>query len=200
LPIFYCSSRRPAALYPNAICQGNISEVHTAARTDYAANSGTTVTWASMFVSFATADGANFPWPDTSSSTGVSYGTSEVKMAQIRDGASCTYLLGEKSLNPDNYLGTTGAGDPTDDGPIFGGYDADYNRYGWRDSQGTNVGPSQDRAGYNDYYSFGSAHAGGLNMAMCDGSVRCINYTIDPDVHACLCNRHDGQTIDGNKF
>ena len=49
-------------------------------------------------------------------------------------------------------------------------------------------------------YDFGSAHANGLNMAMCDGSVRAISYTIDPTVHLDLANRHNQQIIDANKF
>ena len=47
---------------------------------------------------------------------------------------------------------------------------------------------------------FGSAHAVGFNMALCDGSVRVFNYTLDPLVHNYLGNRHDGVTIDGEKF
>jgi hypothetical protein len=37
-------------------------------------------------------------------------------------------------------------------------------------------------------------------MALCDGSVRVVNYSIDPLVHNFLGNRHDGQTIDAKKF
>ena len=120
------------ALYPNAVCEGNINHVSTAARTDYAINSGTTLVSASgSFTDFATVDAGGFVWPNMSAATGVSFGTSEVTMAQIQDGTSCTYLVGDKSLNPDYYFGTSGAGDPSDEWPIFGGYNSDYNRYGW---------------------------------------------------------------------
>ena len=37
-------------------------------------------------------------------------------------------------------------------------------------------------------------------MALCDGSVRMFNYTIDLQVYNCLCNRKDGQPIDAKKY
>ena len=36
-------------------------------------------------------------------------------------------------------------------------------------------------------------------MALCDGSVRMVNYTIDLSTHSQLSNRHDGQVIDFKK-
>ena len=54
--------------------------------------------------------------------------------------------------------------------------------------------------GYEDSVRFGSPHAASCNMCLCDGSVRTISYTIDPETHRCLGNREDGQTIDAKKF
>ena len=37
-------------------------------------------------------------------------------------------------------------------------------------------------------------------MAFCDGSVRMVSYTIDPEVHRRLGNRQDGLLIGGGDF
>jgi prepilin-type N-terminal cleavage/methylation domain-containing protein/prepilin-type processing-associated H-X9-DG protein len=47
---------------------------------------------------------------------------------------------------------------------------------------------------------FGSAHAGALNMAFCDGSVHAISYEIDATVHAMLSDRQDGNTVDASPY
>ena len=63
--------------------------------------------------------------------------------------------------------------------------------------------PMQDQTGYTgliDIPCFGGAHAGGLNMSRCDGSVRTISYTIDSETHRQLGNRMDGLLIDGGRF
>jgi prepilin-type processing-associated H-X9-DG protein len=56
--------------------------------------------------------------------------------------------------------------------------------------------PSQDGTGTatSAIYAFGSAHAGSLNMAFCDGSVRTVSYDIDQNTHRYQANRLDGQT------
>ena len=68
-------------------------------------------------------------------------------------------------------------------------------------SQGTAAGsattqPYRDTYGYTAYHAFGAIHAGGFNMAFCDGSVRSISYGVDRWVNVYLTNRKDGQVID----
>src|SRR5207248_2522875 len=47
---------------------------------------------------------------------------------------------------------------------------------------------------------FGSAHPGGFQVVLCDGSVRVISYGIDNTVMKAVCNRKDGVAIDPTKF
>lgn len=120
-------------------------------------------------------------------------------MGEIRDGSSNVYLIGEKYLHPDGYLSPACTGDNRG---MYQGEDYDTNRwtgFGTGDVD-ESLRPSQDREGVVDYYRFGSAHAGAMNMSFCDGSVRSISYSIDLDVHRILGNRRSGQVVDATKF
>ncbi len=114
----------------------------------------------------------------------------EVTMAEIKDGASNTYLVGEKYLNPDNYF--TG-NDYGDDEPALGA--DDYDLFSWTCYQ-----PMQDRAGSANFWTFGSAHANGFVVAFCDGSVRSMSFSIDANTHRYLGNRRDQQAIDASQL
>jgi hypothetical protein len=139
---------------------------------------------------------------DCSQNTGVVFQQSHLAIAEIKDGTSNTYLVGEKYLNPDYY--TTGT-DIGDDDPCLGADDLDLNRWsGGGTATYTSYPPIQDQSGVggNDLHSatFGSAHAAGFNVVLCDGSVRTISYSIDTWVHKNLANRKDGNPIDGSKL
>ena len=110
-------------------------------------------------------------------------------MAQIKDGTSKTYLVGEKYLNPDSYA--TGL-DPSDDHSLFVG--DDFDPHGW-----TEIGTcpvAQDTPGLQLSWSFGSVHAGVFIMAMADGSTRPVSHSIDPAVHRDLGDRADGRSAE----
>jgi prepilin-type N-terminal cleavage/methylation domain-containing protein/prepilin-type processing-associated H-X9-DG protein len=150
--------------------------------------------------------------------SGVSYYRSEVKLSMITDGTSNTYMVGEKYLRPEVYEGSYTTSQPVMD---FGENQSMYTGFEWDNHRvafeprmipypgGTTRSPlpeaglgdnpepyqpKQDRIGPENVAAFGSAHSGGLNMAMCDGSVQSISYDINPWVHRNLAVRFDGET------
>jgi prepilin-type processing-associated H-X9-DG protein len=141
--------------------------------------------------------------------TGATYRRSMVRLRDVRDGASQTYLVGEKCLNPRHYLD----GKSIDDNQ---GWDSSfcYDVIRWTGiPSSTNpklgvasatVSPMQDTVGPDSTFPwkslFGSAHSNSFNMALCDGSVHAISYTIDPETHHRLGNIADGQPVDAKAF
>jgi prepilin-type N-terminal cleavage/methylation domain-containing protein len=129
------------------------------------------------------------PWP-----TGICYLRSEVKIADITDGTSQTYMLGEKYLTPDYY---SNGGDGADNESMYNGFDNDTHRTTYPDIYHA---PTQDTPGWANGLPFGSAHATSCAMAFCDGSVQWINYSINLETHRCLGNRSDRKSIDAKAF
>jgi prepilin-type processing-associated H-X9-DG protein len=123
--------------------------------------------------------------------TGIFYGGSLIRIADIPDGASNTYLIGEKYLKPDSYFDGVDLGD--NEGALIG-ENVDIVRWAF-----VSFPPMQDTAGYDDWRRFGSAHGATFHMAFCDGSVQTTSYTIDLAIYANLANRKDGKTIDAKK-
>jgi prepilin-type N-terminal cleavage/methylation domain-containing protein len=132
--------------------------------------------------------------------TGVIYCGSLIRMADISDGVSNTYLAGEKYLGPDWYDTGTDGGD--NEAALIGD-NADIARFAaWNHPE---YPPMQDTPGFTTQGAvwtaiFGSAHANGFFMAFCDGSVHMINYSIDYPTHTRLANRKDGMTIDAKAW
>jgi prepilin-type N-terminal cleavage/methylation domain-containing protein len=182
LSVMNCPSRRQPTARP--IYAGrtwsNSDPFTLGAKGDYAGNAG------------------DVPDPQVSWDTsGVFYCPSAVRAADITDGLSNTYLVGEKSLWTNGYeTGTSGGDDDT----MYTSQNVDSLRvtYPGTATSPTFLGP--DREGYDAWYNFGSAHASNFNMALCDGSTREISYSIDLDVHRRLGNRKDGEIIDASKL
>lgn len=200
VPALNCPSRRPAQLFQNSVFSGgnayNAADVPFHLRGDYAINSGDNycVGMGRGPTSLAQGDEPDYVWnPPTGlmeDSTGICTLRSTISLAQIEDGTSKTYLVGEKYLNADLYFnGQDGA----DNLSAFQGYDIDTHRW-------TCPGmlPIQDRPGLSNSFRFGSAHAAAWNAARCDGSVHSVSYSTDGMIHQFLGNRLDGSvTPDG---
>jgi prepilin-type N-terminal cleavage/methylation domain-containing protein/prepilin-type processing-associated H-X9-DG protein len=195
---YYCPSRRAAVVYPNVknLIMRNSDLVSAVCRNDYAANGGNVDVKCGAGPNRLEDGDGTYNWQtescDVSYFTGVVFLRSEMTVARITDGLSNTYLVGEKFTGSNYY--STGE-DTGDDGNAFSGFDCDIVRYA-----GLNYAPYQDREGGSYFTNFGSAHATGCNMAMCDGSVRSISYEIDLETHGYLAHREDGKAIDGGKF
>jgi prepilin-type N-terminal cleavage/methylation domain-containing protein len=144
-----------------------------------------------------------------------------LKFSALTDGLSNTMLFGEKAVN---LITSTSGNDGTwgdDEGYVFG-VAWDTIRYGqgatslgtfapipYADAWGNPDNPVQDQpcppsfsgGGYpKDFpgwpnYRWGSAHPQVMNIALADGSVRSISYSIDLGVLSYLCARNDGQVF-----
>ncbi len=228
--VFNCPSRRAAKLYPRTTTSSEApwaKPLTVNIKGDYAANAGDTQTSAGDGVgytlwpgvggnTYATID-AQQAWTDSSCKPVVSrQGTvpplacqsgvigyhSEVKLKQITDGTSNTYLVGEKFLSPKYYEIALAQGDGYGDNQgVYTGLEWDNERVSWnkyKNDDPTIYQPRQDvdlNVEVNwGWYAFGSAHAGAMNMAMCDGSVQSISYDIDYLTHRYLAVKDDGET------
>ena len=227
-PFFSCPSRRGGTVGQNADDINNVPGMQgvdkAAARADYAGNGGTDVNTNGGPASGSDTNSAFSPsgyfnglawWP---LATGTIYAGSNLKVKQIPDGLSKTYLVGEKSLQPNCYDGR-GTGDcPADNGSVYEGHDWDIIRWAW-DSTSVLPTSATDKSNNIDWRplhdedhqktdttdwgsgekwgetNFGSQHANGCFFVMCDGSVQIISYSVDTRIHYRLSNRRDGQNV-----
>jgi prepilin-type N-terminal cleavage/methylation domain-containing protein len=110
-----------------------------------------------------------------------------VKLKQITDGLSNTYMLAEKWMIIPHY--ETGIL-PWDDQSYYLGFDQDTNISSY-------AFPLQDSPiDVRQPFRMGSAHTTMFNTAFCDGSVHPISYDIDLAVHQALGSRNGGENVD----
>jgi prepilin-type N-terminal cleavage/methylation domain-containing protein len=208
LPIFYCPTRRPPRLYyghkttttpPSPAIAGGM-----VAKSDYAINAGTHAdpqnNGTAAFKQPSTlAEGDSHSFWNPATATGVSFQRSEVTVADIRDGASNTILMGEKYLSPEAYVMSAGSYNATigkgDDASMYHGSDDDNARVA---AQGPVADAYQNTA--PNGVAFGSAHGAGCHFVFGDAAVRLIPFIVDPTTFQRMCNRMDGQTVDLTSF
>ncbi len=154
LALFNCPTRRALALAPFDPVPPpiNFNVVPDVAKSDYAVNAGDfACSGGPGPSSLAAGDDPTHHWADNSKCDGIAYLRSEVRLADVRDGASFTYMIGEK-------WATTTTFDYGDDQTLYSGYD--YDTYRW----GKPYKPPAPDGGSLEPDCFGSAHTAICNI------------------------------------
>ena len=129
--------------------------------------------------------GRNKIWGQAASVT-PRYQHTPVTIPAISDGTSNTILATEK------YVSTT-----LRQGGSWGDNTGWYSGWGWDTVRFGRQQPRQDgpTAAEGTWDFFGSAHSGGFNAAMADGSVRNVKYAVNITTLMNLSARNDGNVI-----
>ncbi len=200
LDIFNCPSKRPLKGFPIhsrffwlAVNAFDCTPANgcLVARGDYRANGG------SVGATDATGPGPltdpkRYPlWTIAANQNGVVHQRSMIRTAQITDGTSHTFLIGEKALTPERYFDGS---DTADDQSVYSGHDNDNAGY-------TGDDPTEFFTPIPDYperkvdtpYRFGGPHVDGFAIAMCEGSVSFMAFDVDKQAFRRLGGRDDDE-------
>jgi len=110
-----------------------------------------------------------------------------VSINDIRDGTTNTLLLGEKQIN----IANLGKMQANDNEGYTCGWNHDIMRYSSREPRADFI----DASGAVSDDRFGSSHPGGLNVSLCDGSVRFLSYSIELQTFQRMGCRRDGEPV-----
>jgi prepilin-type N-terminal cleavage/methylation domain-containing protein len=223
IDIVNCPSRREATTYPLVANEGgsvgffNSITPSAAGRSDYAANAGhvycewpyaslgrgpgsydeaktwTAVrAWGSEQPRFTLATAAQ-----VETLTGVSFERSIVSAAQVPDGLSKTYLIGERYIPSGAHATGFQMGD--NETWCTGFNNDNFRKTGrLKDNEIRECAPTPDWISdiVEPDSRFGSAQTAGWNASFCDGSVRTMTYEIDWRAHRDIGSRADGGAVE----
>jgi prepilin-type N-terminal cleavage/methylation domain-containing protein len=207
-----CPSRRAIDVYPvtwSGICSNtgvNMNPLQSttlgcqAARADYSFNASDRGNneFGGGPGSYQNGD-SGFGWRNTSCTSssndrmcGISYERSLVKLKDVKDGVSKTYLAGEKYLNRQKY----GTGSDAADNEFWNvGFDNDMYKTAEREPASDGQVLNAQGVPQDDSNRYGSSHEQAFHVVMGDASVRRIPYEIDLVVHRRMANRQDGLPV-----
>ena len=184
---YFCPTRRD----PVAIAGGYWGTSALRAMTDYAGNAGSS--------NEASNDNDGY-YGNGRDGVIVEQGVTIVRIKNITDGTSKTFLIGEKLMNV-SYCTTEQQ--PDDNDGYVGGFQDDVVRWTAATSVYGPIVPNPDVYGarytiatiWPPTLEFGSSHAGIAQFVLCDGSVQAIGFTIDPLTFQRWGVRNDGASI-----
>jgi len=175
---YFCSTRRTPVAWVDTVTSKAWGQ------NDYAANAGTATP------SSIASDHANLPALVQSRSGVIKNNSSggSIRTKLVTDGLTKTVLVAEKGLD----RSMSGSFAPDDNEGYAVGWDQDTIRWG-------NIAPAQDEASGSTWgwgrKRFGSMHTATFNMAMGDGAVMSMDYSVNPQVFSQLCSIDDGQAV-----
>jgi len=133
--------------------------------------------------------------------------------ADVTDGLSNTMMFGEKFVDVSRYAPPAADLDPPEQGatPQSGFTDNGYwgGMTSWGVTRCTMNGPKKDQryptgpgapTGLAYWQMFGGPHPGGLSIALADGSVRSLSWTIPNPVFQLIARKNDGLIVDIASF
>jgi hypothetical protein len=187
---YYCPSRRPA----NGISStgdkpdnNNPSSNHyPGALSDYAGNSGDFAWQGSDWLDGKIATGAIVTGEWVTSAGKVISWKSRVRLADVTDGTSSTFLIGEKHVTQDKFTIAVG------DGSIYNG-DHEWNFCRVAGPNYPLARNPKDATSWN--LRFGSYHPAVCQFVLVDGSVKPIRVNLDTTTLSRLSVRNDGQPV-----
>jgi prepilin-type N-terminal cleavage/methylation domain-containing protein len=148
--------------------------------------------------SYSAGDTGSGFWPNTRcpggspALCGISYERSIVRLKDVKDGVSKTYLVGEKYLNRTKY----GTGTDAADNEFWCvGYDNDMYRTAEREPASDGQVLNAQGIPQDDNNRYGSSHEQAFHVVMGDASVKRIPYEIELTVHRRLAHRADGLPV-----
>jgi prepilin-type processing-associated H-X9-DG protein len=144
------------------------------------------------------------PQDSPTTNNGVFYRNSRIGVRDVTDGTSMTLMAGERSRN---------VADATWVGAIPTAQACTNPQWPVRECEPTAVlvlchtGPSPENASIYvpnaknaDTEDYWSLHPGGCNFLFCDGSVRFVKETVNPQVFSSLATRAGGEPISADAF
>jgi prepilin-type N-terminal cleavage/methylation domain-containing protein/prepilin-type processing-associated H-X9-DG protein len=206
VPLLTCPTRRTSQPWPISPKYAYVrtpkpfGDVSVVARADYAINGGTSNAFS--FAGPADLSQGDDPqfWarsPTPIYFNGISHLRVSVSLNSIEDGASKTYLGGEKYIESSKYDSGESVGDNES---MYAGYCTDLHRFtGSLESLKVGLSPwspplsdqTDSPSGTPGTVRFGSGHASACNMMYCDGSVSAVTYDVDPELFLRVGHRND---------